>query len=506
MSTEAALLAAIRRDPDEDRPRLLYADWLQQHGQPARAELVRIQCHLAQLPRYAPQAWPLRQRELDLSAQLTLRSRLPSVPGLRWGFSRSEVMWGFGGSPHPERSLQPTHPPQLLTRGVVEGITLRRNHRGPLQEGCTAEDFDWLVDRVVSPVGCLRRVDVDEPLARVVVESRSMAEVIALAGQFQEDTVARLAADPQITKLQELVLEAPEAAHLHLLRSADLSSLRRLDVQVPEGFNRGEAVVRQLADCASLAGLSDLTVGINRIEASGFLALANSSVLTRLRQLSLSGYGVLTAATAALLTSPNVIRLQKLDLHNDAGGRAMLQALADSPYLSSLRALSLNFTRVGEVGAEILAGSANLQDLACLDLAHGRIAQAGVEALARSPYLRSLLVLNLAHNQVGGGLEAIANSEQLSSLRALNLAGSQYSGEELLPLAETPCLRNLEQLVVTIARSPLPATIAQAMVSNPALKNLRRLHLLGNHPATAPALRLLRDHFGRHAVTVGSCW
>jgi uncharacterized protein (TIGR02996 family) len=38
-----ALLAAVLAEPDDDGPRLVYADWLEEHGQPARAEFVRVQ-------------------------------------------------------------------------------------------------------------------------------------------------------------------------------------------------------------------------------------------------------------------------------------------------------------------------------------------------------------------------------------------------------------------------------------------------------------------------------
>ena len=62
MSDEDALLAAIAAHPDEDTPRLMYADWLDEHGQPVRAEFIRVQIELARkehlpravLNRYAP--------------------------------------------------------------------------------------------------------------------------------------------------------------------------------------------------------------------------------------------------------------------------------------------------------------------------------------------------------------------------------------------------------------------------------------------------------------------
>jgi uncharacterized protein (TIGR02996 family) len=49
----AAFVAAIIADPDDDALRLVYADFLEQHGDAAdlaRAEFVRVQVTLAPLP------------------------------------------------------------------------------------------------------------------------------------------------------------------------------------------------------------------------------------------------------------------------------------------------------------------------------------------------------------------------------------------------------------------------------------------------------------------------
>lgn len=44
-----AFLEAILQDPDDDTPRLIFADWLEEQGDSAsaaRAEFVRVQCVL----------------------------------------------------------------------------------------------------------------------------------------------------------------------------------------------------------------------------------------------------------------------------------------------------------------------------------------------------------------------------------------------------------------------------------------------------------------------------
>jgi uncharacterized protein (TIGR02996 family) len=46
MTDREAFLRAIRAHPDDDTPRLIYADWLDEHGDPAQAEFVRLQIEL----------------------------------------------------------------------------------------------------------------------------------------------------------------------------------------------------------------------------------------------------------------------------------------------------------------------------------------------------------------------------------------------------------------------------------------------------------------------------
>lgn len=47
MTTQEAFLEVIVAHIDEDAPRLIYADWLEEHGDPARAEFIRVQCRIA---------------------------------------------------------------------------------------------------------------------------------------------------------------------------------------------------------------------------------------------------------------------------------------------------------------------------------------------------------------------------------------------------------------------------------------------------------------------------
>src|SRR5262245_13702893 len=54
MRPDEAFLQDIREHPDDDTPRLIFADWLEEHGQPERGEFIRIQCELARTPPEPP--------------------------------------------------------------------------------------------------------------------------------------------------------------------------------------------------------------------------------------------------------------------------------------------------------------------------------------------------------------------------------------------------------------------------------------------------------------------
>ena len=65
MSDAKSFMQAILDCPDDDSPRLDYADWLERRGDP-RSEFIRLQCRLAGMAE-ADEAWSelkLREREL----------------------------------------------------------------------------------------------------------------------------------------------------------------------------------------------------------------------------------------------------------------------------------------------------------------------------------------------------------------------------------------------------------------------------------------------------------
>jgi uncharacterized protein (TIGR02996 family) len=73
-----AILAKIVEDPDEDTPRLVFADWLEEHGEPDWAMFIRNQIQsgigcTAGLAGYSDWKYPLEPPLLDYSSGLIFR-------------------------------------------------------------------------------------------------------------------------------------------------------------------------------------------------------------------------------------------------------------------------------------------------------------------------------------------------------------------------------------------------------------------------------------------------
>src|SRR5262245_5363049 len=89
--THDAFLQEVVRTPDDDAPRLVYADWLDDHGDLGRATFIRLQCEMER----DPERWD------DLEPRVTAllhangdawRRQLPQVEGVVWGeFGRGFV-------------------------------------------------------------------------------------------------------------------------------------------------------------------------------------------------------------------------------------------------------------------------------------------------------------------------------------------------------------------------------------------------------------------------------
>jgi uncharacterized protein (TIGR02996 family) len=258
MTNRDALLAAIRADPDDDVPRLVYADWLDEHGQPERAELIRVQCALAPLPSGDARLESLRERERALLSthRRAWAAELPPLDGVRWG---------------------------PFERGFVARAEFRSLK-------AFAERFE--------EAACYA------PL------------VIADLRDLSARAVVRLAALPVLRLVRRLVLVdcRPDAACAGALAgSPHVEGLRGLWLT---GGSTGDAGALALAASPHLGALHTLSLCRAAVGPAGALALVANPNLGSLRRLYLSRNPIGDMGADALLASVGLDRLEELFLDN----------------------------------------------------------------------------------------------------------------------------------------------------------------------------------------------
>ena len=365
MHTEAeAFLQRIRAYPDEDTPRLIFADWLDEEGDP-RGQFIRVQLALAALPVDDPDRARLVVAERDLLAAHRDEWEAP-FRGLATG---CEFVRGF-----------------VETVKVEAKQFLRSAHEifaaSPVRHVHLLDVSDSLPAALQCPyLGRLAALTVHaqhtgEPLARAVARSEYLAGLKRLAltrNRLADDAAEQLARAPHLGNLEELDLsenEIGESGARALAASPYLVSLRRLELRA----NRlGPAGAEALAGSERLAALHHLGLSRNDVGLPRLLTLGRAHDLLRVPALDLSNNGLTPSGLQAILTrppgEPAAVRLGDLDLsHNPGLGDAGAALLAKCPHLAPLKALRLAECNIGEEGVRALANAPHLTRVTELDL------------------------------------------------------------------------------------------------------------------------------------------
>lgn len=233
VNEESALLRAVVATPDDDTPRLVYADWLDEHGRAERAELIRLQCQITHLQS--------REREL-LDAHAREWGRILAALGVaRWTFHR-----GF-----PE-DLSVSAGRFLMYHKEINEITPVRH----LRLGRT-DDATLATLAALPAMEQLRSLDVGQ------------TENTPLPREFGTDGLRAVAASGHLWRLEQLILRSHGigAAGARILAASPyLSRLTHLTLDDP-AFNRvgetdrGGETVGLLASAPGLAALRELKLG-----------------------------------------------------------------------------------------------------------------------------------------------------------------------------------------------------------------------------------------------------
>jgi uncharacterized protein (TIGR02996 family) len=350
---EEAFLEDVVAHPDDDAPRLIYADWLDEQGDSPRAEFIRVQHALAELPPGDPRRTPLLKRQGILLGdhEGQWRASLPELDGVTWAD---------------------------FSRGFVEAVFV--------------EDVPTLLEQAPS-------IFAAAPVLRVQIGAADVAAAYDLArwpllsrlhelnlGNNQhlgERGVAALAGSPHLKRLRVLLLHYCELGDEAVARLAHAAVMPRLTELYLSGNSLGDAAAFALADTTSFPRLAELDLRDNQIGDAGARALAHQSCLE----------GLVT-----------------LYLVNNRIGPEGAEALAFSACLPRLAHLFINYNRLGDAGASAFAASPARSALRELDLRHCEVRTEGARALADSPHLDGLELLWLGGNRIQ--LEALKRLRQ----------------------------------------------------------------------------------------------
>ena len=339
-----AFLAAIADRPDDDLPRLVYADWLDENGDPVRAEFIRVQIELAKVSAFDPRHKALNARHLALLHAHRDPWTLPHLYGVSQQFSR-----GFVERVNASAEWLVEHPGSLAKAP------------GPLRSL-----------RVFAASAFLARLSEVPDLARF--------EELDLTGTTfaGADDVRRFFTTARLDKLRSLILRNSnlwEGEELAAIADTPVAPrLRSLDVS---GNRVGDTGVRVLASRPEFAGLTSLTYRGDEIDyqmlvhANGAGALADSATLTRLTALDLGDQYIGEGGLRRLVNSPNAAGLERLAVeYNDLGdiSDGWMADVVGSPHLGALRELVLCGNRLGRLGAEELAAWPHLERMWFVDL------------------------------------------------------------------------------------------------------------------------------------------
>ena len=340
METEdAALWRAVVADPHDDAPRLVFADWLDEHGQPDRAEYIRVQCRLAAADEDDPARSPLerRERQLWLKHRSAWRAALPARVR-EFPFRRGFV--------HPRVQL-------------------------------TGKQFLQLPESLFAHA----------PLWDVGLALRGPASVDGLAGS---DRLRRLAG---------LEIDGSGLAPTHL---SELLTVPVLENVRGLGLRGGPYVpdhLRAVATSPVAGRLTRLTIhSAPAFGREGAERLANTAAVRNLESLTLTNCGLGDAGLRALLASPHLTGLRELRVPSNGLTAAAVRALMSCRHLRGLRVLDLYNNHLDDDGAHVLALCPHVDRLTQLDLGLNRIQRAGAESLARSPFLLRVRQLSLLGN------------------------------------------------------------------------------------------------------------
>lgn len=293
MTDGYALLRAIEANPEEDTPRLAYADWLDENAASesdrARAEFIRVQCELARGVADARQLPALNKRERETVAPYC-------------GVWAKQLQVPLGGL--------------RFERGFIVPLYL--------------EAADWIrAANKIAAVAPMLALNLrgNAPPERDIAgcpELQFVRQLTVSSSRF----VAGLSRAPRIQNLHALNVAhgRVKVAHCVSLAKVSFPELRRLTLTGNPIMNRGLGALRQ---ASWFGNLEVLHLQNCEVSDSEVIALVTDPRAARLRQVVLGPFADSNQVAQAILTSPHLTHIEGLFVFCDGIPERLLLALND---------------------------------------------------------------------------------------------------------------------------------------------------------------------------------
>ncbi|CAN5544265.1 hypothetical protein BH11PLA2_BH11PLA2_28310 [soil metagenome] len=378
MSTKQDFLKAIWDQPHDDLPRLVYADWLEEQGDAARAEFIRLQCEHARTEKYEDHWYTLRDRveKLWKKHKKTWQAELP------------------------------------------ESVRKYRFERG-----------------FVSPNSKIYTASAFTSLDPSLIEAAPFWK-IELRGNISD--LVKAAKHPHMGRVSHLNYDSSGHPHRHkdgFFTQGHLHNLSRLLLRNP---NADDATVEALIDnCHRIPHLKQLQIGYeNEVTSSGINKLAQSPILSGLTHLLMPSCYLTAESFKNVIQSPGLANCRSLlpparrlvyenrssrnrEEYDVAETSAIIEAVGNSKEIPKLTSLQLDHCH--NESSKVLFDTSPIFQLRELTIWTGYDAQAEYfEKLAHWPGLQSLRTLIfLPSFENVEAAKLIADSPYLGQLRAL---------------------------------------------------------------------------------------
>jgi uncharacterized protein (TIGR02996 family) len=477
MSDRDALHASICANPDDDTPRLVFADWLDENGESKRAAFIRASIEEFRQATADTSASAVHEffssnlirasvlldwSEVDLELhqlntvfrttgtlhfQPTERSeKLPRIKGVKYDF----INRGFFNHIHitnPAQFLK--HRKTIFRSTPITSLWFDRLGLDQAKELLGSDDL-----------GQIRELGFGENVSPEAIhvlgnhrDAVGVRKLKMVAGEQGQEQFEALAAGTywrgvkwfEVSNLDGVDSSAPDLIMSDLLNRPQFQRIQRLHAW---GNDLGDLTARAIATGA-LSELRFLDLERNNIENAGALAIARSKSLPNLRYLDLSSNSLSGEAVSALIATPKLPDLTVLRLDGIPRNHLEIKPLTNTSRGPSLRILQIHGCELTEATLSAMATCPAIHGLWLLSLASCSMGDGELRALTTGTGLEHLKILNLSHNNLTlDGMRTLVQWPATAGMRWLDLSGNKIGDEGAKELVESQYLKNLRHLTV----------------------------------------------------------